>query len=57
MRNQKHSDSNDAISYWESMTDLMSALILIVLLIFALVLLYIVRNPGKENKELFEADA
>lgn len=53
----RRSGNNDEISYWESMTDLMSALILIVLLIFALVLLYIVRIPDFDYKDLYEGDS
>lgn len=56
MKYRRKNSASDEISYWESMTDLMSALILIVLLIFALVLLYIVRIPDKDYKDIFEGD-
>lgn len=57
MKYRKKPENNEEISYWESMTDLMSALILIVLLIFALVLLYIVRIPNVDYKDLEEGDS
>lgn len=56
MKRRRKQNNNDEINYWESMTDLMSALILIVLLIFALVLLYIVRIPDIDYSDLVEGD-
>ena len=52
----KRRREDEPVDYWLSMTDLMSALILIVLLIFALVLLYLVKYHDVEYEDLVAGD-
>ncbi len=53
---KKWKEGEEEISYWQSISDIMSALLLILLLVLMLLILYVVLVPENENIDAEEGD-
>lgn len=54
---QKKDGGNDEVSYWQTISDVLSGLLLVVLLISILLALYMVRSPKDDKHYEYEKDA